>query len=780
MLTIGDLLVMKKLFAALFSAILFLTIAPQINAQQTTISTVVQTTPSSPAVAASQTSNVKTAYPLNNDSNVPQNFHTYSQNVFIEILTSASCILTGYDPLDASGKCLGINPITHKIGYVDGGQGGAVGIVGNLIGMTFNIPVSSGTYLKDVASNFGITKTGLAQGDAGGTNDNNVTAGYGYNGLKPVLGIWRLFRNIVYLLFVLIFIVIGIGIMLRVSVDARSVMSIQNQLPKIIIGIILITFSYAIAGFIVDMMYVSMYLVYYLFYSYTQQVAGLELGGLNPSHLQGANPLSAVGGIGGVGGIAEGVAGPFGDLISSMLDNRYGSIFAGIVGGLIGGAAGSIIPFLGTVVGAGLGAVAGGLIGGKLLGLVGGLLAYIIIFIAVFWALLRLWFLLLRSYIFFLIDVVLAPFWIGLGLLPKGGTAGFGSWMRDIIANLAVFPTTLFILLLAKVFTAGFVGSSDSQTFVPPLIGNLNDISSFSSIIGLGILLLLPGVVTMVRETLKAPGFKYTQQIAQSLGQGQKFGGLAFGKAKEALWHNNPKDGSPERLKKWYLDRFRGSWQGKAIPKATSPIAKIGSKIRPFGIGKRVQNRRIRNAGQSAIASSAQNMGIRGSNTDEHDSRLGAFNPETGRFEGKIGGKSAWENDNDTVTIDTGFGLHTEPKSQVYWDRRAPGTTSPTGPEIAAERTPAERAAIGERFHPAVEGIIGDGPDGFTPEQIAQFREAMRQELSKPENSFANPALPTEPELSNVRAIRDNVATSIRTTRVEGEEIAGGHTEGTS
>jgi hypothetical protein len=298
---------MKKLLAAFFLVFLFFLFTATLHAQQITTTPAVQTT--------AAPSNNKTPFPLDTDSNVPQDFHTYSQNVFIEILTSISCILTGYDPLTASGKCLGINPVTHKIGYVDGGQGGgAVGIVGNMIGMTFNIPVSSGTYVRDLASHFGITKTGLAAGaqvNVGGATDGTFASGYGYAGLKSVIGLWQLFRNIVYLLLVLVFIIIGIGIMLRVNVDARSVMSIQNQLPKIIIGIVLITFSYAIAGFIVDMMYVSMYLVYYLFYSYTQQGTGIEMGGLNPSHLQGANPLSAVGGIGGVGGIAEGVAGSY-------------------------------------------------------------------------------------------------------------------------------------------------------------------------------------------------------------------------------------------------------------------------------------------------------------------------------------------------------------------------------------------------------------------------------------------------------------------------------------
>ena len=38
-------------------------------------------------------------------------------------------------------------------------------------------------------------------------------------------------------------------------------MTIQNQIPKIIISLILVTFSFAIAGFLIDLMWVSIYVV---------------------------------------------------------------------------------------------------------------------------------------------------------------------------------------------------------------------------------------------------------------------------------------------------------------------------------------------------------------------------------------------------------------------------------------------------------------------------------------------------------------------------------------
>ena len=88
-----------------------------------------------------------------------------------------------------------------------------------------------------------------------------METGTGFDGLKPLLPLWTVFRNIVYILFVLVFVIIGVAIMLRLKIDPRTVMTIQNQIPKLIIGILLVTFSFSIAGFLIDIMYTSIYLI---------------------------------------------------------------------------------------------------------------------------------------------------------------------------------------------------------------------------------------------------------------------------------------------------------------------------------------------------------------------------------------------------------------------------------------------------------------------------------------------------------------------------------------
>ena len=117
-----------------------------------------------------------------------QDLHNWTQNVMIEVMSSLTCQLAGVDPVNPTQKCLGI--ANGKIGPVDS-TGGAVGVMGNLIAMTFTPPLHTGDYVRYLAGNFGITKPAYAQG-------------IGFQGLSPLINIWTAFRNIAYLLFILI------------------------------------------------------------------------------------------------------------------------------------------------------------------------------------------------------------------------------------------------------------------------------------------------------------------------------------------------------------------------------------------------------------------------------------------------------------------------------------------------------------------------------------------------------------------------------------------------
>ena len=74
----------------------------------------------------------------------------------------------------------------------------------------------------------------------------------GTNFLSPVLEIWKIFRNIAYVFISVMLIVFGFLVMFRYRLDPRTVITISDALPKTIVALILITFSFAISGLFVD------------------------------------------------------------------------------------------------------------------------------------------------------------------------------------------------------------------------------------------------------------------------------------------------------------------------------------------------------------------------------------------------------------------------------------------------------------------------------------------------------------------------------------------------
>jgi len=468
--------------------------------------------------------------------------------------------------------------------------------MGNLIAGTFNIPASSGEYARYLAGHFGIAQNAAAAivgPDDYCTENPDICAqceldpdscplnskssglsfatGNGFNSLIPVLDLWTAMRNFVYLFFVILFIVIGLGIMFRIQIDPRAVLSIQSQLPKIVIALVLVTFSYAIAGFLIDMMYVSLFLIINIFQGQDLQA----------STTLATSPFNAIGGFGGIHGIsfdaAKGVAGVlssifegniWGETIKTFINVIFG-VFSG--GGLVGGGIGAGI---GAAVAGPIGLVVGGLAGGAIGGIgtqlglipgpdpfaiVTGAIAYLIIAIAIITALFRLWFILLKTYVFILINIIFAPFWIGMGLLP-GSSLSFGSWLRAVVSDLSAFPLVLILFSLGKTLQDGFSGSSGANQFVPPYIGNPGDISAIGSLIGLGIILLAPEAVNITKSALKAPEFKYASAVGRSLGAGAGF----ISKPVGGLWGSLTGEdirGNPRPLARLAQDKF-GSLAG--------------------------------------------------------------------------------------------------------------------------------------------------------------------------------------------------------------------------
>lgn len=81
--------------------------------------------------------------------------------------------------------------------------------------------------------------------------------GLGYDLLMPMLGLWQWSRNTVYIFYVIIVIVLSALILFRQQLSGSAAVSVINSLPSLILSLVLVTLSYPIAGFFVDLIYIG-------------------------------------------------------------------------------------------------------------------------------------------------------------------------------------------------------------------------------------------------------------------------------------------------------------------------------------------------------------------------------------------------------------------------------------------------------------------------------------------------------------------------------------------
>ena len=202
--------------------------------------------------------------------------HTFLKGITSEL----SCQLVGVSRTSPTQDCFVKDTASNSLRLMTPAeaenanfqQGGLLAFGGNAIELVFTKPTDTGAYIQYLAKDFGITKKAHAQEvdctenpndpqcvDCADTPSNPQCAGTGFRSLTQVQNLFVLVRNIVYLLLAAAFIIVGILIMVRHHIDPRTVMTVQNQIPKAVIAILLITFSYSIAGVMIDAMWTITY-----------------------------------------------------------------------------------------------------------------------------------------------------------------------------------------------------------------------------------------------------------------------------------------------------------------------------------------------------------------------------------------------------------------------------------------------------------------------------------------------------------------------------------------
>lgn len=308
--------------------------------------------------------------------------------------------------------------------------------------------------------------------------------GYAFLQNNGIEQLWGFMRNIAYGIFVVIVMAAGFMVMFRSKLASGQAVSVMNALPGIFIGLILVTFSFAIVGFILDI--------------------GRLLSMIVASSMQDLVPGK------------ESVF--IGDPVQ-MIKEAFGTTMGG-----------SMVPWVGTsLLGGGTGIVAGGLAVAGGLGsflkvflapaatLVGLIALVVLLVIAAIagYAVIRVYVALVMAYIKILIELVFSPLYIVLGSLP-GRSDAFMQWIKRVFSHVLVFPVVIFILNIANYIRLGSVDLkfNESLKFLSGTTGGLSDIIQLRGIFVIAIYFMAAGAPAIVTEIMGA---------AESKGVGSMF-----------------------------------------------------------------------------------------------------------------------------------------------------------------------------------------------------------------------------------------------------------------
>lgn len=393
----------------------------------------------------------------------------------------------------------------------------------------------SAPYNSPPASGLAWTQEGLAS--SGLIPQAYAAEGVGFSSIKGFMYVWTAFRNIALLLLVIITIVIGFLIMFRAKLGGQTAISLETILPRIVVTMIYISFSFAIAGFLIDMMYLFIGLAVDILLGYglnlpIEYVARVQddflgakfldlwpEGSIWGSPFYGGKTYSAFG----VGrALWNFIPAGFKTILDLVLIRTTAAFFATTVlkkwiplldsasnVGVTGGA-------LTLIAGFNIGHSVSGIVKWVLTMLVTGIFTWIIpslilgfiIILTILLYMFKVFFILIASYIKIMLYIMFAPIIILFEVIP--GQNAFGWWFKNLMGELAAFPTVVVIMLAGQTIMMvnhpNFLRFGDSYTtngqdlfpFTLPFLYGFKP-EDFNMIVALGIILITPDFIKIVK-----------------------------------------------------------------------------------------------------------------------------------------------------------------------------------------------------------------------------------------------------------------------------------------
>jgi hypothetical protein len=421
-------------------------------------------------------------------------------------------------------------------------------------------PVRASTYITSIlaypflnppASGVGATTQALAE--AGFIPNSYAAEGIGFASIRPLMSLWKAMRDVSYLILVIVIVTIGFMIMLRSKINPQTVVNVENSLPKIVMALIYITFSFAIAGFLIDLMYVSIILVISILGPTQITTASISIGSWNiatwktvkttndlmSTFLQ-ASPWNIM-------DVISNFNAPwyiFWSLPSALLgvlDNGINTLIRLIIGAA---SAFFLVPYIdrflvfigtpGIDIGVSLAGVAtikdilptlgkySAAIGTWVIAIIiGSLLVPLIIGLIIFMTAIMLFFrifmLLFSNYIKLLVLIIIAPLYLLLEAIP--GQSSFGSWIKNLLEFLVTFPVMIATFLIGSIIMNT---AAQGNLWTPPFLIGLNA-DVLPAIIGMWILFMIPEFVGIAQKAVNP------KPMPLEAGIGTFFGGAKSG-----------------------------------------------------------------------------------------------------------------------------------------------------------------------------------------------------------------------------------------------------------
>lgn len=459
--------------------------------------------------------------PLYTDLLLSNMFHSFSCLAVGQSVIGQPC-LSYQMTRNAQGMLQGI-PVLSQTNL----SGGALGAVTSVIGMLYvNPPVRTADYLASVGQSLGIVKETHAQG----------VGGSGEGVLHPILTLWQVSRNVSYVIMIIVFLIIGLMIMFRNRINPQTVITAQAALPGLVIGLILITFSYFLAGLVSDTAFLGTNMVGYYF-SAAQGITPPN----SVENMKKQNVLSIVSPLTGIidrDNAADALSSVWNSL--SETPQRLLSVLAMFITAqptLQFTEALKIFPSVGEGFQAlivGIAAIAALQNPTAVIGLTLAFIATAILLYAMFKLLLRL----INAYLNILFLTITAPFQFLVASLPGRQSIATG-WVLSMLCHVLAFPAVFAVLYFVAFLMGPNVEAvkklpfdisqrnpvTGTSTF--PLFGGL-EINFVNILLSFGVLVASPSIPDIISRAIgrmSQAGQLIGQEIGGGIGQGRGYAG---------------------------------------------------------------------------------------------------------------------------------------------------------------------------------------------------------------------------------------------------------------